>query len=120
MIRQLLKSKIHGATVTESNINYMGSIIIDEKLMAEADLVEWEKVLIANLTNGSRLETYVIPGKWGSGAICTNGGAALHAKTGDKILIMSFCGLNEKEVKGHRPRVIVVDHQNRPLALTTV
>lgn len=120
MIRQLLKSKIHGAIVTESNVNYKGSITIDEKLMVEADIVEWEKVLIANLNNGSRVETYAISGKWGSGVICTNGAAALHAKTGDKILIMSFCGLNEKEVKGHRPRMIMVDSQNRPLALAAV
>jgi len=120
MIRELLKSKIHGATITEANVNYMGSLTIDEKLMAEADIVEWEKVLIANLNNGYRLETYVIPGKPDSGVICANGGAALHMKVGDKVLIMSFCSLNEKEVKQHRPRVIVVDGQNRPLALATV
>ena len=120
MNRQLLKSKIHGATITEANVNYMGSITIDEKLMAEADIIEWEKVLIANLNNGARVETYVILGKPGSGVVCANGGAALHMKVGDKVLIMSFCSLNEKEVKQHRPRVVMVDAHNRPLALATV
>ena len=116
MIRHLLKSKIHGATVTEANVEYRGSITIDEQLMAIANLIEWEKVLIANLTNGSRLETYVIPGKAGSGVICMNGAAALHCRVNDKILIMSFCGLDEREVKKYQPKVIYVDAQNKPLA----
>ncbi|OGW76567.1 MAG: aspartate 1-decarboxylase [Omnitrophica bacterium RIFCSPHIGHO2_02_FULL_49_9] len=113
MIRQLLKSKIHRATVTEANVDYEGSITIDEKLMDAAKLVEWEKVLIANLSNGSRVESYAIAGAWGSGVICANGGAAIHNKVGDTILIMSFCGVEEKEIKRHRPRVVKVDRQNR-------
>src|SRR3990167_9337319 len=116
MIRQMLKSKIHRATVTESNVDYMGSITIDEKLMDAANIVEWEKVLIANSTNGSRVESYAIAGKWGSGIVCANGGAALHNRVGDMVLIMSFCVADDKELKRHRPRVVKVDRQNRPIS----
>lgn len=115
MIRQMLKSKIHRATVTDANVDYEGSVTIDEQLMDEANLIEYEKVLLANITNGSRLETYVITGKRGSGIICANGAAALHNKVGDKILIMSFCSLPERDAKRHRPRLINVDAQNRPV-----
>jgi len=115
MIREVLKSKIHRATVTEANVDYEGSLTIDEKLMDEAGIVEWEKVLIANLKNGSRVESYAIPGKRGSGIICANGGAALHNRVGDLVLIMSFCALNEKERKRHRPKIVRVDRHNRPM-----
>ena len=115
MIRQMLKSKIHRATVTDANVNYEGSITIDEKLMEEADILDHEKVLIANVTNGSRVESYAITGKWGSGVICANGGAALHNRVGDKVLIMSFCALTEREVKLHRPKMVKVDDKNRPI-----
>lgn len=115
MIRQMLKSKIHRATVTDANVDYEGSITIDEQLMDEANLIQYEKVLLANITNGTRLETYVITGKRGSGVICANGAAALYNKVGDKILIMSFCGLPERDAKRHRPRLINVDAQNRPV-----
>ena len=113
MIRQMLKSKIHRATVTESNVNYEGSITIDEKLMAEANILNNEKVLIANLTNGSRVESYAIIGKWGSGVVCANGGAALHNRVGDKVLIMSFCALDDSEAKQYRPKIVKVDEKNR-------
>ena len=116
MIRQILKSKIHRATVTDANLEYEGSITVDEKLMEAANLLEFEKVLIANLSNGSRVESYVIRGKWGSGEICANGGAALHNKKGDLVLIMSFCALNDRELKRHRPRIVKVDSNNRPIA----
>jgi aspartate 1-decarboxylase len=116
MIRQVLKSKIHRATVTEANVDYEGSISIDEKLMADADLVDGEKVLIANLTNGSRVESYAISGKRDSGVICANGGAALHNRVGDLVLIISFCGLDEKELKRHRSRIVKVDEKNRPIS----
>ena len=115
MIRQMLKSKIHRATVTDANIDYEGSITIDERLMAETNILDHEKVLIVNLNNGSRVESYAIMGKWGSGVICANGGAAIHNKVGDKVLIMSFCALNDREAKRHRPKVIRVDEKNRPL-----
>jgi len=116
MMRQMLKSKIHGAIVTEANVNYEGSITIDEKLLDAANILEWEKVLIANLTNGSRVESYAIRGKWGSGVVCANGGAALHNHVGDKVLVMSFCALDNKKAKDHRPMVIKVDRDNRPLS----
>lgn len=115
MVRQMLKSKIHRATVTDANVDYEGSITIDERLMEEADLLSYEKVLIANLRNGSRVETYVIPGERDSGIVCTNGGAALHNKKGDLVLIMSFCSLSEEEAKRHHPKVVQVDSKNRPL-----
>lgn len=115
MIRQVLKSKIHRATVTDANVHYEGSITIDEQLMRAANLIEFEKVLIANVTNGSRVESYVIRGKWGSGEVCANGGAALHNKKGDLVLIMSFCALNDRELKAHRPVIVKVDRQNRPV-----
>lgn len=111
----MLKSKIHRATITESNVNYEGSITIDEHLMVEANILDHEKVLIANLTNGSRVESYAIMGKWGSGVVCANGGAALHNRVGDKVLIMSFCALSDREAKRHRPKIIKVDDQNRPI-----
>ena len=115
MLRQMLKSKIHRATVTDANVNYEGSVTIDEQLMVEADIIEYEKVLLANITNGSRLETYAITGKWGSGVICANGAAALHNKVGDKILIMSFCSLPDREAKRFRPKIIVLDEKNRQI-----
>lgn len=115
MIRQMLKSKIHRATVTDAHVDYEGSITIDERLMEEVDLLSYEKVLIANLKNGSRVETYVIPGERDSGVICANGGAALHNKKGDLILIMSFCALADEEARHHQPKIVKVDSKNRPL-----
>ncbi len=115
MIRQMLKSKIHRATVTEANVNYEGSITIDEQLMVEADILDHEKVLIANVTNGSRVESYAITGKWGSGIICANGGAALHNHVGDLVLIMSFCALPDRDAKRHRPKIVKVDKKNHPV-----
>ncbi|MBI4394752.1 MAG: aspartate 1-decarboxylase [Candidatus Omnitrophica bacterium] len=116
MIRQMLKSKIHRATVTDANVNYEGSITIDENLMDEADILNHEKVLIANITNGSRVESYAIAGKRSSGIICANGGAALHNRVGDKVLIMSFCALSDQEAKYHHPKIIKVDDKNRPFS----
>ncbi len=115
MIRQMLKSKIHRATVTDANVDYEGSVTIDERLMAEANIIQYEKVLLANITNGSRLETYAITGKRDSGVICANGAAALRNKVGDKVLIMSFCGLPDQEAKSHQPKIINVDDKNRPI-----
>ena len=115
MFRQLLKSKIHRATVTEANINYEGSITIDEVLMVKADIIENEKVLIVNLSNGARLESYAIKGEKNSGVICANGGAALHCKAGDIVLIISFCALSETELNGHKPIVVKVNQKNEPV-----
>src|SRR3989338_9966193 len=115
MFRQMLKSKIHRTTVTEANINYEGSITIDVDLLDAADILMNEKVLIANLTNGARLESYAIPGDRGSGAICLNGGAAKYGAKGDLLIVMSFCALDEDEVKAHSPKVIRVDSKNKIL-----
>lgn len=113
MHRQLLKSKIHRATVTESNRDYEGSITIDETLMQTAQIVPWEKVLIANIDSGQRVETYAIPGPRNSGVICMNGGAAHYAKRGDTVIIMSFALLSETEIPAHTPQVIRVNQKNK-------
>ena len=113
MYRQILKSKIHRATVTDACVDYEGSITIDEDLLKSADIAPWEKVLIANLTNGSRIESYAIPGEAGSGVICMNGGAARYAQKGDLVIIMSFAVLTEEERERHQPKVVYVNRQNR-------
>jgi L-aspartate-alpha-decarboxylase len=118
MMRNMMKSKIHRATVTEANLNYVGSITIDEELMEAADLWENEKVQVVNINNGARLETYVIPGPRGSGVICLNGAAARHAQPGDKVIIISYALMNEEEARKHRPRIVLMDEANRPAGLT--
>ncbi len=117
MYRQLLKAKIFRATVTDSRIDYEGSIAIDEELLRAADIRPWEKVLVANLNNGSRIESYAIPGEAGSGVISLNGGAAKYGQKGDIVIIMTFAVLTEEEVETHEPRVVYVDQQNRILSL---
>lgn len=113
MLIYLLKSKIHGATVTEANIAYLGSLTVDESLMKAADMLEHERVVIWNLTNGNRIETYAISGPAGSGVICANGAAAHHIKKGDKVIIATFASYSEAELKGHSPIKIFVDEGNR-------
>ncbi|ANS74829.1 L-aspartate 1-decarboxylase [Paenibacillus yonginensis] len=114
MYRTMMKSKIHRATVTEANLNYVGSITIDEDLMEAADLLENEKVQIVNNNNGARLETYVIPGPRGSGVICLNGAAARLVQPGDTVIIISYAQLDSAELKYHKPTVVFVDENNRP------
>lgn len=113
MQRQLLSGKIHRVTVTEARIDYEGSITIDTSLMDGAGILPFEKVLIANLNNGSRIESYAIPAPTGSGVICLNGGAAKHGKVGDTLIIMTFGVYTEQELKGHKPKVVYVDAKNR-------
>ena len=113
MQRQMLHGKIHRATVTDACIDYEGSITIDETLMKAADMLPGEKVLIANLTNAARLESYAVPGKAGSGEICLNGGAAKYGKKGDLLIIMTFAVLNEEETARHKPRVVRVTASNQ-------
>lgn len=113
MQRQLLSGKIHRVTVTEARIDYEGSITIDSLLMKGAGMLSFEKVLIANLNNGSRIESYAIPAPAGSGVICLNGGAAKHGRVGDTLIIMTFGVYTAKELKGHKPKVVYVDAQNR-------
>ena len=117
MFRQILKAKIHRVTVTDSRIDYEGSVTVDEELLRSADIVPWEKVLIANLNNGSRIESYAIPGEAGSGVICMNGGAAKYAQKGDLVIIMSFAAMTDEEIERHQPKVVYVDKQNRVLSL---
>ena len=117
MYRQILKAKIHRVTVTDACVDYEGSVTIDEELMRAADIVAWEKVLIANLNNGSRIESYAIPGEAGSGILCMNGGAAKYAQRGDLMIIMSFAVMTDEEIERHQPKVVYVDKQNRILSL---
>ncbi|MEW4370268.1 aspartate 1-decarboxylase [Paenibacillus kandeliae] len=113
MYRTMMKSKIHRATVTEANLNYVGSVTIDEDLMDAADLLENEKVQIVNNNNGARLETYVIVGPRGSGVICLNGAAARLVQPGDNVIIISYATVDNAEAKEHRPTVVFVDEQNK-------
>ncbi len=115
MFRELCKSKIQPATVTETNLHYQGSITIDSVLMEAADVVEYEKVQVLNLNNGQRIETYVIEGENGSGVICLNGAAARHACPGDKVIIISYCLVEEGKVRNWKPRIVLVDDLNKPL-----
>ncbi|MDP4096615.1 aspartate 1-decarboxylase [Paenibacillus sp. P96] len=115
MFRTMMKSKIHRATVTEANLNYVGSITIDESLMEAADLLENEKVQIVNNNNGARLETYVIPGPRGSGVICLNGAAARLVQPGDTVIIISYAAMTNEEAKDYKPTVVFVDGDNRPV-----
>lgn len=114
MIRTLLKSKIHRATVTEANLEYEGSVTIDALLMDAADLLPYEQVQIYDCTNGSRLTTYAIPGEPGSGEICINGAAAHLVKPGDTVIIASYVQVDDHEARGWDARRVFVDRANRP------
>lgn len=109
----LMKSKIHRAVVTEANLNYVGSITIDEDLMDAADLMRNEKVQIVDNNNGNRFETYVIPGERGSGMICLNGAAARLVHPGDVIIIISYGLFEREEAKAFNPRIVFVDENNK-------
>lgn len=109
MLIEVVKSKIHKVTITEANLNYIGSITIDEDLIDAANLVENEKVQILNLNNGERLETYVIKGIRGSGEICVNGAAARKVIVGDIIIIMSYALIDFQEAKSFKPTIIFPD-----------
>lgn len=112
MIYTMMHGKIHRATVTEANLNYVGSITIDEDLLGAAGILPGEKVQIVNNNNGARLETYTIPGKRGSGVICLNGAAARCALEGDIVIIIAYAQMDEKEAKALEPKVVLVDKQN--------
>jgi len=112
MQRTLLKSKIHGARVTQADLNYIGSITIDRTLLEAVDLWPSEKVLVVNLENGSRLETYVFEGEAGSGVIGMNGGCARLCQVGDRLLIMAFASMTDAEARVHKPRVCFVGEGN--------
>ena len=117
MIREMCRAKIHGATVTEANLYYLGSITIDRALLEAADILPYEKVQVVNLNNGERMETYAIEGKRGSGTICLNGAAARHAHAGDKVIIMAFAGVEDAEARKWKPRIVFLDGRNRVTTL---
>ncbi|MBN3527577.1 aspartate 1-decarboxylase [Paenibacillus apiarius] len=119
MLREMMKSKIHRATVTEANLNYIGSITIDEHLMECADIWPNEKVQIVNNYNGARLETYVIPGPKHSGVICLNGAAARLVQPGDNVIIISYASMSNEEAKQYDPKIVFVDEDNKPVELAT-
>jgi len=109
----MLKGKIHRATVVQAELDYVGSITVDEDLLDAAGILEYEKVQIVDINNGSRFETYTIAGKRGSGLICLNGAAARCVQVGDKVIIMSYCEMNGEEAKEHKPTVVFVNHSNK-------
>ncbi len=109
----MFKSKIHRATVTEANLNYMGSITIDRELMEAAGILPNEKVQVVNNNNGARLETYAIEGEPGSGVICLNGAAARQVQPGDTVIIIAYTMVDEKEARTFKPKVVLVDEHNK-------
>ena len=117
MLIQVLKSKIHRARVTEANVNYIGSVTIDEDLMEASSLLENEKVHVVNVTNGNRLETYVIKGKRGSGVICLNGAAAHKVAVGDLVIIISYAIMSVEEAKKYNPIIVFPDSDTNKLKI---
>jgi len=115
MLREMCKSKIHGATVTETNLEYNGSITIDKSLLDAVDILHYERVQVLNVNNGTRVETYVIEGERNSGVICLNGAAARWAQPGDRVIIISYCLINDKDAVGWKPKIILVDAKNKLL-----
>ena len=113
MFRIMLGGKIHRATVTEADLNYVGSITVDQDLLDAAGICVNEKVAIVNNNNGERLETYTIPGERGSGVVCLNGAAARLVQKGDIVIIMSYVILSEPEIAAHEPKVVLVDENNK-------
>lgn len=119
MTIEMLKGKIHRAKVVQAELDYVGSITVDEDLMDAAGLIEYEKVQVVDVNNGNRIETYVIPGERGSGMICLNGAAARCVSVGDKVIIMAYAQMTPEEAKAHKPKVVFVDEDNRPVRITS-
>jgi aspartate 1-decarboxylase len=119
MLRTMFKSKLHRATVTEANLNYVGSITIDEELLNAADILAGEQVQVVNVNNGARLETYAIPGPAGSGVICLNGAAARLVQPGDKVIIITYATVDDKEAATFVPRAVFLGQGNRVLSVKT-
>ncbi|MDI6892816.1 MAG: aspartate 1-decarboxylase [Actinomycetota bacterium] len=118
MFRTMLKSKIHRATVTEANLEYKGSIAIDKRLLETADILPYEKVQVVDLSNGARLETYAIEAGTHSGTICVNGAAARLIHKGDKIIIMSYATVDDREASQIYPKIVYVDGENKAVEVT--
>ena len=117
MILHMLKSKIHRATVVQAELDYVGSITIDQALMERAGILEYEKVQVVDVNNGRRFETYVITGERNSGMVCLNGAAAREVSVGDKVIIMCYCEMDEDVAITHKPRVVFVDDDNHIVSL---
>ncbi|MBO0854541.1 MAG: aspartate 1-decarboxylase [Nocardia sp.] len=115
MLRTMMKSKIHRATVTHADLHYVGSVTVDQDLMDAADLLEGEQVCIVDIDNGARLETYVIAGERGSGVIGINGAAAHLVHPGDLVILIAYGMMDEAELREYQPRVVFVDERNRPV-----
>ena len=113
MFRSMLKSKIHRARVTEADLHYMGSVTIDRDLLVASDILPNEKVLVVNLNNGARFETYAFEGVPGSGIVCMNGGCARHVQVGDTVLILAFAWVEDSKAREVKPKVVFVDEDNR-------
>ena len=114
----MLKGKIHRATVKQAALEYVGSITIDVDLLEASGIIEYEKVQIVDVNNGARFETYAIAGERGSGMICLNGAAARCVQPNDKIIIMCYCDMDEEEAKAHKPKVVFVDDKNKISRIT--
>ena len=112
MFRTMMKSKIHRARVTEANLNYVGSVTIDQDLLEQVDILPNEKVQIVNNNNGARLETYVIPGERGSGVICLNGAAARLVQKDDVVIIIAYATVSEEDLVNHRPKIAIMNDNN--------
>jgi len=115
MLISICKSKIHRATVTDADLNYVGSLTIDEDLMKLADLVEYEQIAVMNINNGERFETYVIKGKAGSGEIVLNGAAARKGQKGDLLIIIAYGQIEKEKTAGFQPAIVFVDEHNKPV-----
>jgi len=113
MLHYMCKSKIHMATVTQADLNYEGSITIDAQLMEAAGIMTYERIQVLNVNNGHRIETYVIPGKAGSGVICLNGATARAGQPGDKVILITYGLMNDEEALNCRPKIVFVDGRNR-------
>ena len=114
----MLKGKVHRATVVQAELDYVGSITIDEALMEASGICEYEQVQIVDINNGQRFETYVIAGERNSGMICLNGAAARMVQVGDKIIIMCYAGMSSEEMNGYAPKVVFVDDENKVKRIT--
>ena len=114
----MLKGKIHRATVVQAELDYVGSITVDEELLEQAGIMEYEMVQVVDIDNGNRLETYTIAGERGSGMICLNGAAARCVSVGDKVILMAYAQMTPEEAKEHKPKVVFVDEENKISRLT--
>ena len=117
MLRTMCKGKIHRATVTEADVNYVGSLTIDENLMDGSDILAYEEVHVLNVTNGQRMVTYAMKGERGSGIMCLNGAAARHGRVGDIIIVIAYGHYEDSEARVMQPKIVLVDACNRPLEL---